>query len=45
MAFVLAVGYSTLYFGYHWPSDVFGGYLLAMGVYRAVRGLIQPEAP
>lgn len=40
----ILVGYSTLYFGYHWPSDVLGGYLLAMGVYRAVRGLIQPEA-
>ncbi|MBI3977526.1 MAG: phosphatase PAP2 family protein [Chloroflexi bacterium] len=24
------VGYSALYYGYHWPSDVVGGYLLAV---------------
>jgi membrane-associated phospholipid phosphatase len=28
----LLVGYSTLYFGYHWPSDVLGGYALGGGV-------------
>lgn len=27
------VGYSALYFGYHWPSDVLGGYLLALAAY------------
>ncbi len=28
-----AVGYSALYFGYHWPSDLLGGYLLAAALY------------
>lgn len=27
------VGYSTLYFGYHWPSDLVGGYLMALTAY------------
>ncbi len=27
------VGYSALYFGYHWPSDLLGGYLLALALY------------
>jgi membrane-associated phospholipid phosphatase len=31
------VGYSALYFGYHWPSDLLGGALLALVVYAAVR--------
>ncbi len=31
---VILVGYSAIYFGYHWPSDVVGGYLLAAGVYK-----------
>lgn len=32
-AVALLVGYSAIYFGYHWPSDVLGGYLLALAAY------------
>lgn len=28
------VGYSALHFGYHWPSDVLGGYFLALGSFE-----------
>ncbi|HEX2987219.1 MAG TPA: phosphatase PAP2 family protein, partial [Chloroflexota bacterium] len=30
------VGYSALYFGYHWPSDLLGGTLLALAIYAVV---------
>src|SRR5207302_3445714 len=38
--FLLAalVGYSALYFGYHWPSDVLGGYLLAVIAWQLAAG-------
>ncbi|MBI2939601.1 MAG: phosphatase PAP2 family protein [Chloroflexi bacterium] len=28
------VGYSAMYFGYHWPSDVLAGYLLALAAHQ-----------
>lgn len=28
------VGYSALFYGYHWPSDVLGGYTLALAFYQ-----------
>ena len=31
------IGYSVLYFGYHWPSDLLGGILLALGLYPVAR--------
>jgi membrane-associated phospholipid phosphatase len=31
---VLLIGYSTMYWGYHWPSDLLGGYLLGLVFYR-----------
>lgn len=35
------VGYSALYFGYHWPSDLLGGWLLAAALYPITEGLRQ----
>jgi len=39
--FIIAglIGYSAMYFGYHWPSDVLGGYLLALSTYPVAAGL------
>ena len=34
------VGYSALYFGYHWPSDLLGGYLLALAAYPVAGRLL-----
>lgn len=34
------VGYSALYFGYHWPSDLLGGYLLALAAYPTTGRLL-----
>lgn len=33
------VGVSALYFGYHWPSDLVGGYLLALAAFPAAAWL------
>ncbi len=35
------VGYSTLYFGYHWPSDLLGGYMLALVAYYPAASLLK----
>ncbi|MDO8672494.1 MAG: phosphatase PAP2 family protein [Dehalococcoidia bacterium] len=34
----ILVGYSTMFFGYHWPSDLLGGYLLGLVVYQVAVG-------
>jgi membrane-associated phospholipid phosphatase len=39
-AIAVAVGYSALYFGYHWPSDILGGYLLGAGVATVCWGVL-----
>lgn len=31
---VVLVGYSAMFYGYHWPSDILGGYLLALALYH-----------
>jgi membrane-associated phospholipid phosphatase len=38
------VGYTALYFGYHWPSDVLAGYLLAAACYQLARWLRERSA-
>jgi membrane-associated phospholipid phosphatase len=43
LAVAAAVGYSALYFGYHWPSDLLGGYLLGMAAYPAAARLLSTE--
>ena len=35
------VGYSALYFGYHWPSDLLGGYLIALAAYPLAARLLR----
>ncbi|GEM_PF-6969536 len=36
------VSYSALFFGYHWPSDLIGGYLIAAGLWAPLRWLSGP---
>ncbi|MBI4492098.1 MAG: glycosyltransferase [Chloroflexi bacterium] len=37
------VGYSAMYYGYHWPSDVLGGFLLALAAYQVAAWLREGE--
>lgn len=39
VALGLLVGYTTLYFGYHWPSDVLAGFTIAAAAFHLARHL------
>ncbi|MBI2952728.1 MAG: phosphatase PAP2 family protein [Chloroflexi bacterium] len=38
-AMAVLVSYSALFYGYHWPSDILGGFLLAASLYQVAAWL------